>query len=608
MENRKWGGMDKKSCIKLGEKMKTRMGKNKRILPALLPALLLAGMIASRSDAQTCADPKASDFKKEALVPPGQLKEPIELAVARDGRVFVVERAGTLQLYDPVARKTSLAATLDVYINPGQYDVGGILSVAIHDDFPATDWVYLYYAPKAFFNGQANQAKGRLTYRLSRFRFVSDHLDLASEQTLLEIPAMWETHNGGSMKFGRNGDLYLSTGDNSCAGCNDQYSPMDERPGQEYSDDQRSTANTNDLRGKILRIHPEMTQQADGKWYTIPKGNLKEKYASVWPTADLAAKVRPETFAMGFRNPYRIFPDPVTGRLYIGEFGPAAQDSSERGPEGADQIKIVDSAAYLGYPYFLKNNRPYCHWDYAKKQCVAIEGQTGLKFDPLTPRNTSPNNTGVTILPPVHAAALWEHDGPAPDPIPGLKTCGFEAGPVYHYDQALKSTVKFPPWFDGKWTFTGYGNGGWTAKIATLSQDAWPRVTQAANPPWLGAAGGAFSGGIHDMEYGQGDGALYVVDYGSALYANNADAGLFRVAYSGCLPTSLASHGRVDREEWAPEFAQGMHLPAPAGARSLAAFDAAGRKVWETRWIGEAAGYVEVPGFLRTGLLRLRWR
>lgn len=569
-------------------------------------AIILTGILALMAlpgAAQTCPDPKPADFKKEALLPPGQLKEPIEMAIARDGRVFVAERAGALQMYDPVSRKAIQAAKLDVYFNTGSYDVGGILGVAIPDDFPATDWVYIYYAPKASFNGQANGPSGKLAYRLSRFRFVADHLDPASEQIFFEVPSSWETHNAGSMKFGRGGDLYLATGDNSSPSQNEQYSPMDERPGKEYVDAQRSTANTNDLRGKILRIHPEAAQ-ADGKWYSIPKGNLKEKYASTWPTADLAAKVRPEIYAMGFRNPYRIFPDPKTGRLYIGEFGPAATAASERGPAGADQIKILDSAANFGYPYFIKDIQPYCHWDYEAKKCIAISGQTGLKYDPLRPMNTSPNNTGVNLLPPVHGAALWEHDGPTADPIAGLKTCGFEAGPVYHYDAGLKSAAKFPPFFDGKWTFSGYGNGGWTAKVATLSGDAWPKVSAAVNPSWLGAPGGDFSRGIHDMEYGPGDGALYVVDYGGSDYSNNSNAGLFKVSYGGCMPVSVAKNS-AGREEW---VLGGGRLRAPAGARSLQVFDVSGKKVWETRWDGTTRESFRLPDGIGKGMLRMNWR
>jgi cytochrome c len=580
---------------------------------ALSLALAAAAALPMRASAQTsCPDPKPTDFKKEALVPPGTLKEPIEMSVVKDGRVFVVERAGNIFLYDSATHNAGLALKLDTYINPGAYDVGGILGVAASPDFPTGDWVYVYYAPKASFNGQATKENGKLTYRLARFRFAGGVLDSNTEQVLFEIPAIWETHNGGSLKFGKGGDLYLSTGDNHNPGCSEQYSAMDERAGRSWCDDQGSTANTNDLRGKVLRIHPEAAQ-VGGKWYSIPKGNLKERYASVWPTAELAAKVRPEIYTMGHRNPYRLFPDPVTGRLYIGEFGPAAAAASDRGPEGADQIKIVDSASYLGYPYFLKDNQPYCHWDYGQVKCVAIQGQTGLKFDPLKPINNSPNNTGVNILPPVTPAALWEHDGNSPDPVPGLKSCGLNAGPVYHYDASSTSKLKFPPWFEGKWTFFGIGGGGWTAKITTVPPGPIHTITKADNPPWYNASSLNFSATVHDMEYGS-DGALYVTDYGAGFYNNNGDAGLYRVTYTGPIDNSCFVSGVAQRGNALPERAKtllspadGRDLDAPAGSAGLEAYDAGGRRVWERHWGNAAPGRLELPASIRGGLLRIRW-
>jgi cytochrome c len=540
--------------------------------------------------------PAPEAFAREALTAPGQLNEPVEMEVARDGQVFIAQRDGNLLRYDPATHATTVAGTLDVYLFAGQFDVGGILGVAVPPLFPADNWVYAYYSPRGLWNGKATHEAGRLVNRLARFRFAGGKIDTSTRQVLIDIPVTWETHNGGSLKFGKDGDLYLSTGDNSCASCNDQYSPMDERPGHEYSDDQRSTANTNDLRGKVLRIHPAAAQ-VGGRWYTIPKGNL-------FP--DGMEKARPEIFTMGHRNPYRIFPDPLTGRLYIGEFGPAARDSSERGPAGADQIKIADSAAFLGYPYFLKDNRPYCHWDYAQGKCVAIEGQAGLRFDPEGAVNASPNNTGLKVLPPARAAALWEHDGPSPDPIPGLKACGFGAGAVYHFDPALASPVKFPPWFEGKLLFFGIG-GGWQPKLAVIPPGPVAPLREALDAPWT-AKGIAFSSGVHDMEYGAGDGALYVLDYGGAFYNKNRDAALYRVTYSGCLPSPAARRpGRVPRSriELVADGGEGP-LAVPAGALGVEAWSLGGRKLWETRFAAEPAG-LELPARLHGQVLRLRW-
>lgn len=568
------------------------------VLLQFLP--LVVGEAAAQA---SCPDPKAADFEKATLIGGDKLDQPIEMAVAADGKVFVAQRFGTLMLYERTG-EVSVAAKMDTYTHTGQYDVGGILGVAISPDFPVKDdWVYLYWAPRALWNGTANGSAGKLTYRLSRFKFLAGKLDSASEQIFFDIPVEWETHNGGSLKFGKDGDLYLSTGDNSCAGCNNQYSPMDERPGYKNADDQRSTANTNDLRGKILRIHP-LPALLEGKLYTIPAGNLKEKYAGLWPSAD-GAKVRPEIYTMGHRNPYRIFPDPVTGRLYIGEFGPAAPAASERGPAGADELSMVDSASNLGYPYFLKDNQAYCHWDYALGECVDIKGQPGKTYVAARPVNASPNNTGVEILPPAKPAVLWEHDGSSPDPVSGLKACGFGAGPVYHYNPSLDSKVKFPPWFDNKWFIFGI-YGGWQPKLAVVPPGPVVPLTNVVAAPFTSSSI-QFSGGMHDIEFGP-DGALYLLDYGQQMYANNGGDGLFRITYKGCLPTAVRDRslegGGVSRTLFVGGSADG--LPVPPGAVRAEVFDLKGKRIWEGALAPDARNLI-LPFRVGTSLVRVRW-
>ena len=241
-----------------------------------LPSLML--LAASTVIAQICPDPPTTGYARQTLIAAGVAKQPVEMAVAKDGRVFVAERAGIIRVYTPSNSQNAVAATLSVYLyvtTGSQNDVGGILGLAVSPNFATDNWLYVYYAPLSLWNGAAeNHTSGRLTYRLSRFQVLSNNtLNLSSEQVLLSVPSIWETHNGGSMHFGKNGDLFLSIGDNDCAGCSNQYSPMDERPGYEFSDDQRSTANTNSLLGKVLRIHP-VQDSVNGKLYTIPAGNL----------------------------------------------------------------------------------------------------------------------------------------------------------------------------------------------------------------------------------------------------------------------------------------------------------------------------------------------
>lgn len=573
-------------------------------ISGLFVAITAIALLSISANGQTCPAAKSTEFVKTTLATGALLKEPIELSVAKDGKVFVVERGGDIHMYDPSTSQMSLAIHLDVYIYAGGYDVGGPLGIAVAPDFPTDNWVYIYWAPKSSFSGSANKETGKLSYRLGRYRFVGGKIDINTEQVLFEVPSGWETHNAGSLKFGKGGDLYLSTGDNHNPGCSNQYSPMDEQPNHFWCDDQGTTANTNELRGKILRIHPEATQQGNGKYYSIPKDNLKEKYLSLWSVAD-QDKVRPEIYTMGHRNPYRIYPDPVTGKLFIAENGPASASDADRGPAGADQWKVTDEAAFLGYPYFLKDNQPYCHWDYAAGKCVAIEGQTSMKFDAATPRNNSPNNTGVNILPPAKPAALWEHDGSNVDPIPGIRGCGPGAGPVYHFDASMDSKVKFPMDFDGKWIFFGIMSPGWQPKLATPPANFAP-IKTASNPPWGNLN---FTGGIHDMEFGPGDGALYVVDYGDVGYNANGNAGLFRITYTGCQPAvvSIADRQGGLNHAYVTLSGKAERLTVPAGAKGVSAFDIAGKKVWEQS-LAQGDAYVTMPDVVGHGLFRLLWK
>ena len=178
-----------------------------------------------------------------------------------------------------------------------------------------------------------------------------------------------------------------STGDNTSPFASDGFSPSDETPGRSPFDAQKSSANTNDLRGKILRIHVE----ADGT-YTIPAGNL-------FPKGE--AKTRPEIYVMGCRNPYRISIDQKTGYLYWGEVGPdAGENDSLRGPRGYDEVNQAKKAGNFGWPYFVGNNYAYGKYDFVAKKA-------GNKWDPSAPINDSPNNTGKRELPPVSPTFVW---------------------------------------------------------------------------------------------------------------------------------------------------------------------------------------------------------
>src|SRR5690606_37548887 len=205
---------------------------------------------------------------------------------------------------------------------------------------------------------------------------------------ILEVPTQRETccHSAGHLEFGADGNLYISTGDNTSSKESNGYTPIDERPGRGPFDAQKSSVNTNDLRGKILRIRP----QPDGS-YTIPEGNL-------FPPG--APDTRPEIYVMGTRNAFRFTVDKKNGYVYWGDVGPDSGAPSEQGPQSFDEWNQAREPGNFGWPYFVGNNFAYPDFDFATNT-------PGPLFNPDRPENLSPNNTGMRILPPAQRPMIW---------------------------------------------------------------------------------------------------------------------------------------------------------------------------------------------------------
>src|SRR5690606_2837391 len=113
-------------------------------------------------------------------------------------------------------------------------------------------------------------------------------------------------------------------------------------------DARATSANTNDLRGKILKITPVEDIAADaepgvGSTYTIPEGNL---FA---PGQELT---RPEIYAMGFRNPFQFAIDPVTGNISLADYSPDNNNDNlaNRGPAGIAEWMLIEEPGNYGWP------------------------------------------------------------------------------------------------------------------------------------------------------------------------------------------------------------------------------------------------------------------
>ncbi|WP_119582361.1 ThuA domain-containing protein [Streptomyces europaeiscabiei] len=444
-----------------------------------------------------CGGTVWSNFEKRTL--DDNTADPMALAVAPDGRVLYVQRGGQLKIFKPTTNRTVTAATLSVYT--GGED--GLTGLALDPDFADNGYVYLYHSPA----GVPNDIN-----RVSRFTLTGDTLNMSSQVTIIDIPATRDRtfaepgHTGGYIEFGPDGNLYIGTGDDVPPNLDSNwqgYAPLDWRSGKANLDAARTAGNTNDLRGKLLRIRPS----ADGG-YTVPAGNL-------YPQG--TAQTRPEIYAMGFRNPFRFSIDPDNGWVYLADYGPDRNPpTTNRGPEGLVELNVIKTPGNYGWPFCHGDNQAYAPYN-------PSTGVVGAKFNCNAPVNNSPNNTGLTSLKPIVAPNMWYGYGVSPNfPELGSGGSGPMGGPVYRYDAANPSETKFPPYYDGVHFFYEWSRH----TVKEVHFDSATAVTRTN--PFMPAA--KFLKPM-DMEFGP-DGSLYLLEWGNNFSGGNNDSGLYRIDYN----------------------------------------------------------------------------
>lgn len=417
--------------------------------------------------------------------------EPMEMVVFKDGRVMYVERRGDIKIFDPKIKKSKTISKFDVSIT-GNYE-DGILGVTLDPDFEKNNWIYINYSPAG------NVAK----QNVSRFVMKGDSILKETEKIILEIPTQRETccHSGGHLTFGPGNVLYISTGDNTSSKESDGFTPIDERAGRAPFDAQKSSGNTHDLRGKILRIHPE----PDGT-YTIPDGNLFPKDGS---------KGKPEIYVMGTRNAFRFSVDQHNGIVYWGDVGPDGGVETERGPQSYDEFNQAKEAGNYGWPYFVADNKAYADFDFATNKI-------GPRFDPEQPVNMSPNNTGSRELPPARKAMIWYPYGESKEfPVLGTGSRSAMAGPVFYKDDFRNVKSAFPDYYDGKLFIYEWARS-WV-KVVSFDENKNLEKIEPFLPgqEWFKPI---------DMKFGP-DGAMYVLQYGANYFEHNSDSRLVKITY-----------------------------------------------------------------------------
>ncbi|BCU78047.1 PQQ-dependent sugar dehydrogenase [Luteolibacter sp. LG18] len=412
------------------------------------------------------------------------LHDPMAMAVTPDQKLIVIEREGRILRVHPLTGGTFEIGQLDVSTlhakdsNSPSAREEGLLGIALDPKFEKNQRLYLHYSvPRTPRN------------RLSRFTLKNGVLDPASELVMLEIPIERDKkvcHLAGSMAFGPDGLLYLAIGDNTNPFESGGYAPLDNRPGREHFDAERSAGNTNDLRGKILRIRPTETG------YEIPPGNL-------FPPG--TPKTRPEIYVMGCRNPFRISIDPRKGTLYWGEVGPDANGDGNRGSRGYDEVNQARKAGNFGWPFVIADNRTYPVMDFAT-------GKPGDMTDAAAPKNPGDRNTGLATLPPAQPAFIWYPYAASQEfPALGSGSRNAMAGPVFYYDSHRKWNL-LPAEDDHTLLNYDWARGKiWKARLNPDEslKSVEPFVEKLVHPIDLKPAA---------------DGTLWVLEYGTNWYFN----------------------------------------------------------------------------------------
>ena len=360
-----------------------------------------------------------------------------------------------------------------------------------------------------------------------------------------------------------------------------------------HVDSRRGALNTGDLRGKLLRFKVKdgnitpAEENAFGGAYTVPAGNL-------FPVG--TPRTRPEIYAMGFRNPFRLTLDKFDV-AYVSDYSPDSNVPQQfRGPAGTGRFEIVRKPANYGWPLCYKTDLPYYKWDFNTStplpsaaapephECnnptrgpqndsrwVANGGPAvdpGLEYGPpiTDPEiwysyrdNSAPPNgpQGTQCFASYSTGSLVPPVVPAPNPVgacpqlfPELFTGG--VGPhgtaPYNYDPLNPNPTKFPPYWDGAW-IAGEFTQDTLREVRMDSNQEIHKINNTlpcgpvpATPtrPWL-------CDNPMDMEFGP-DGTFYLLTYGDGFFAINPDAGMMRWEYvkGQRAPVAVLTASRTD--------------------------------------------------------------
>lgn len=245
------------------------------------------------------------DVPAKAQLVAGGLQAPTDMVFPGGGVIWVTEQTGKIKMIKD-GQVTGVVLDVSskmVKINTG-YDERGLLGIALHPNFATNKKFYVFYSAPSSATGSNHKGV------LAEYKLTGDKADESSARIIFTVEEPEANHNGGCIKFGHDGYLYVGLGDGGGAG--DRHGPTGN--GQKMDT----------WLGKILRIDIN-----DGNTYKVPAGN---------PFANNAG-AKPEIWAYGLRNPYRFSFNKANGQLFAGDVG---QDQWE-------EVDIIEKGANYGW-------------------------------------------------------------------------------------------------------------------------------------------------------------------------------------------------------------------------------------------------------------------
>jgi glucose/arabinose dehydrogenase len=269
-------------------------------------ATVTASPTASSSPTATAAPVTPAGPPRVVLVnafPQRLFSRPVEVVAYPGGRMLVADQGGLIELLDLADGGTSTSVLLNLKGTVSrQGNEERLLSVVLDPDFAANGFLYTYYS-----------ASSPRRSVLSRFTVPAgaDEADAGSELVILELEQPFSNHNGGAVRFGPDGMLYLGFGDGGSGG-----------------DPRGNGQDPSTLLGSVIRI--DVRAASEAQRYAIPPDN---------PSFAATLNARPETWAFGFRNPWRMALDPATGALWLADVGQNA----------VEEIDVVTAGGNYGW-------------------------------------------------------------------------------------------------------------------------------------------------------------------------------------------------------------------------------------------------------------------